>query len=185
MRIRRLYIKLARLWYKLVTLKSSPRKIALGFALGIFLSFTPSFGFQTVLAIGLAALLRVNPISAAVGVYLTNPFTVVPIYAVCHEFGAFILGTPPVHEVPAADVQSGWWLVNLTKAGSRWMAIEFVGALFLGTVSATVAYFVMLGTVVKFRAARTDLRLKKMSRRIAEGEEGEEEQASGAPPPPS
>ena len=174
-RIRRLYVKLARLWYKLVTLKSSPHKVALGFALGVFLSFTPTFGVQVLLAVSLAALFRLNPISAAIGVQVTNAFTVLPIYALCHRIGADILGSNPMSLPAGTEVDLVWWLHTL-KTGSRWLVTELIGGLFVGTFTGVVAYFLMLWTVVRFRAARTELHLKRMSRRISEGEKPKAEE---------
>jgi len=173
-KLRRIYIKLARVWYRLVTLRSSPRKIALGFALGIFLSYTPTFGFQMALAAGLAALLRVNPISALAGVQLTNVFTVVPIYIFCYKVGAWIVG----HDVAAHPPPPGpeaWAILQILKKGGEYAFYEFIGAMVIGPISAIVAYFVMYWSVAKYRAARVALEVKKMSQRMAQPEDKREE----------
>ena len=171
MLLRRIYRRLAGVWYKLVTLKSSPRKIALGFALGIFLSFTPTLGVQTAMAIGLAALLRINPISAALGVYLTNPVTAVPIYAVCYTIGAGLLGVSQHAVQHVGPQKEGGFLLrvlSLGKSGLVWMGVEMAGAVTLGLPSAVAAYFAALAGIVNFRRARLNRRIERMHRRIAE-----------------
>lgn len=152
-----------------MTLKSSPRKIALGFALGVFLAFTPTFGVQTILTLSLAALLRVNPISATVGVYVSNPLTVVPMYALCYKLGAWILGVSPVIQ----GEELSWGLLSLGKTGLSWMGVEMVGAIFVGGVSAMVGYFVALASVVRYRRARLNRRIEKMRQRLEDTSESE------------
>lgn len=162
-----------KLWYKLVTLKSSPRKIAAGFALGIFVSYTPTFGFQVVLSLALAALLRVNPIAAVLSVQLTNLFTVFPIYAACYGLGRSILGG---RSFVGTEVFESFWA--FIKAGPVVMATEFVGGLVFGIVTAVPSYFLVLFGVIRYRRARLNRRIRAMEKRMAEGR-SEDAQAGG------
>lgn len=168
-RLRRLYIKLARLWYKLVTLKSSPRKIALGFALGVFIAHTPTLGLQTVLALSLAALLKVNPVSATLGVYVSNPFS----YALCFRVGAWMVGMSPGDGLELTGDGFFWAVLALGRTGLTWMWVEFVGALIVGTLTAIIAYFAALFATVRYRSARANRHMKEMKERLEE--DGEEE----------
>jgi uncharacterized protein (DUF2062 family) len=172
---------LGKLWYKLVTLKRSPRKIAAGFAVGIFLSYTPTFGFQTVLAIGCATLLRINPVSAVVGVYLTNVFTVAPIYALCYNLGSRLLGSVPLQN----PEQFKSWLTFL-KLGPRVIGTEFLGGLLMGILTVAPAYFLALFGVIRYRRARLNRRIENMRKRIA-GSRAGAAKGTGAPQvePPS
>lgn len=154
--------KLRKLWYKLVTLKSSPRRIAAGFALGMFLGFTPTFGIQTLLAIGLAALLRVNVVSTVVAAYITNVFTVVPIYWICYKVGRFLLGTAPLDN-PEAVFGS---YSALLAAGGEVIWTEFVGSVVVGLVLGVPVYFLVLWGVTKYRTVKTERRIKKMRNKI-------------------
>ncbi len=168
--LRRIYKKLARAWYRLVTLKSSSRKIAAGFALGIFLSFTPTFGFQTVLALAAAAMLKVNPISCVLGVYLTNVFTVMPIYAFCYGVGRWVLG---VEQVVKVDLEQDGILLSILGLGRRglaWIGVQSVGAVLVGGVSGGIAYFLALFGVIRYRTARLNRRIRAMHRRIEQGQ---------------
>ncbi len=73
-------------------LPDSPHRIALGFACGAFVSFTPFFGFHFVLASLLAWLLRANIIAALFGTGVGNPFTFPFISAVSLWLGRWMLG---------------------------------------------------------------------------------------------
>jgi len=174
----RIWQGLAKLWYRLVTLKSSPRKIALGFAVGVFLSYTPTFGFQTVLALSVATLLRVNPIATVVGTYVTNFFTVGPIYLLCYQVGRFVLGMQSGN-ADMSQTDAGWSILRLAKAGLGWLGIEMLGAAILGVITAVPAYFLSLFGVIRYRTARLNRRIKKMRRRLQQAD------ASTASGPPS
>ena len=160
------YSKLKRVWYRLVTLKSSPRKIALGFALGTFVAFTPPICLQTVLAITLAALFRVNPISAVAGTYVTNVFTAWPVYFLCYKVGSWVLGVEV--SVPH-DIQEGGFLLGVLRFGRlglTWIGVEFVGGLIVGIAGAIPAYFLALFAVVRYRRARLARRIARMRERM-------------------
>ena len=77
---------------RLLRLRKTPDEIAKGLALGVFIGMTPTFGFQMVLAVFFALLLKENRISALVGVWVTNPLTAPFIYAIEYETGRLLLG---------------------------------------------------------------------------------------------
>ncbi|MFW6457069.1 MAG: DUF2062 domain-containing protein [Planctomycetota bacterium] len=160
--LQKAYIKLQRIWYKLVTLKSSPRKIALGFAVGACIAYTPTFGIQTILVLASAALLRVNPVSAMIGVYISNPITVVPMYMFCHRVGTWILGIEPVLE--NADFSRSF--MNLSTMGLKWVGVTFVGSVPVAIITAPIAYGVALWAVVRFRRIRLNRRIERMRKRL-------------------
>ena len=72
----------------------------MGFALGLFVGMTPSMGFQMVIAAALAASLKWDKISAAMGVWITNPVTAPFIYSVTYFVGAKIYGTSKIFTPP-------------------------------------------------------------------------------------
>ncbi len=68
------------------------RSVAGGVAIGLFCGLIPG-PFQMISAALLAALLRVNlPVAVFTTLY-TNPFTIVPLYALAYELGAWVSGT--------------------------------------------------------------------------------------------
>lgn len=77
---------------RLIKIRGHPREIALGFALGIFIGFSPTVGFQMAIAIFFAALFKWNKVSSAVGVWISNPLTIPFIYGLTYLVGAKIMG---------------------------------------------------------------------------------------------
>lgn len=67
------------------------RSISKAFAVGLFCAFIP-IPFQMLLAAPAAVIFSANlPLSVAL-VWITNPFTMPPIYYGCYKIGAWILG---------------------------------------------------------------------------------------------
>lgn len=62
-----------------------------GVAIGLFTGLIPG-PLQMIGAVLLAVLLRVNLPVAAVTTLYTNPFTIVPLYALAYQLGAFVTG---------------------------------------------------------------------------------------------
>ncbi|TGG85780.1 MAG: DUF2062 domain-containing protein [Aphanocapsa feldmannii 277cV] len=85
---RRLRIWLLRLW----SLEGSAAQRSRGLAAGVFAGCFPFFGFQTALGLALATLVRGNRLLAALGTWISNPFTYVPIYWFNFELGNRLLG---------------------------------------------------------------------------------------------
>ena len=77
---------------RFIRLRGTPEEVAKGFALGIFIGMTPTFGFQMVIALFFAWILRENKIAALLGVWVTNPITAPIIYATQYETGRIVLG---------------------------------------------------------------------------------------------
>lgn len=85
---------------KLFVIKDTPQSIARGAAIGVLLGFTPLFGLKTLLALLLAALFRVNKISAVVAVSLHD--LLLPFWPVAlrleFDIGYWLLHDP--HQLP-------------------------------------------------------------------------------------
>ena len=69
----------------------SPRKTALALAIGVFLSFTPFWGFQTLLALLLATVFKLNRAVTVTGTWLNLPWFAPFIYAGAVKLGALML----------------------------------------------------------------------------------------------
>ncbi|MGB8992636.1 MAG: DUF2062 domain-containing protein [Desulfobaccales bacterium] len=146
-------------WLKLLRLQEDPRKIAWGMALGVFVGVTPTIPFHTVIALSLAALLRVSPVTAFIGIQVGNPLTVPAFYLAAYKVGQFLLyrGRPLVF--PEVCSYNAWFQV-LCQGG---LALQ-VGGIIIAIPPAIVAYFVTLWIVQRYRRrkaqkALSDLRL--------------------------
>jgi len=133
-------------WLKFRRLQEDPRKIAGGMALGIFIGITPTIPFHTVAVLSLAALLRVSPVTAFIGIQIGNPLTIPAIYLAAYKVGQFLLhrGKPLVFPETFSFEA---WLNVLWQGGA---ALQ-VGGVIIAIPPAIVSYFVTLWIVQRYR----------------------------------
>lgn len=89
------YIRRARrfILHNVLHADDTPHAIGLGVGIAMVVAFLPLVGFQTAIAIGLAALFRANKAVCVPIVWITNPLTLVPIYGACLALGRSILSS--------------------------------------------------------------------------------------------
>jgi uncharacterized protein (DUF2062 family) len=149
---------------EILSLDSHPGHIAAGFAVGVFISFTPFFGLHTPMAIAAAFLFRLNKLTCITGAWINTPFTVVPALGLSYRLGRLLRGLPP-KQIAFRSLE---WADLKMHAASL-----VLGASLLGFVLAIVGYFVCYWLVVRFR--RRDEALDELTREMEEvGEELEE-----------
>ena len=68
-----------------------PERVAAAIAMGIGIGFSPFIGFHIWIALGLAFLLRLNKVDAALGQFVGNPWTLPAVYALGYRLGRGIL----------------------------------------------------------------------------------------------
>lgn len=124
------------------------RKVALGAALGVGFGVFPGPG-QMGLAAVAAIICRANVASAAAATWLTNPFTLVPIWSLAITLGSLVLPHEPGQSlVPTlgldwTDPGSWWgaisaWLLSLGKP--LLVGLPLAG-LVLGLLTYAIVYF--------------------------------------------
>ena len=91
--------KSSRLLDRVKKLQGDPHYIALGMAIGVFVAITPTIPFHTVIAVAMAYLLKASRPAAIIGVWVSNPFTVVFLYIACYKIGMLLFG----HSLGDAD----------------------------------------------------------------------------------
>ncbi|MGL1932352.1 MAG: DUF2062 domain-containing protein [Desulfotalea sp.] len=155
----RLLLKLRPAIRWVMKLRSSPKAISGGFALGTFIAFTPTLGVQVILAIFFATLLNVNRPASIVPVWVTNPVTMAPIYTFNYFIGQMILGGPPVSEVSDFFIHIAkttshlnfWEMKSLghliLDLGSDLIIPLCFGSLIVGTTLGIITYVIMLPIV--------------------------------------
>lgn len=127
--LRQLPVRLRQGVQWLLRQEGSPGQRSRGLAAGVFAGCFPFFGFQTLLGLALASLLRGNRILAAAGTWISNPFTYVPLYWFNYTIGKRLLGEHPVglnglqggpaSSIPWKDVWSlGWTVARCVLLGS-------------------------------------------------------------------
>jgi len=71
----------------------NPATIARGFAVGIFIAFSPFLGLHTVLTISLAFLVRGNRLVSLLASWICNPLTMIPILYFDFKVGEILLSS--------------------------------------------------------------------------------------------
>jgi hypothetical protein len=150
-------LSLRQQWNRLLSLEARPESVALGFALGLFLGFTPLFGLKTLLVLLLAMLFRCSKLAALIGCTLHD---------VLWPFAPFLL---------RAEYQLGYWCLSNPHhfapklhlghvplhAALSWSSIFttakplLIGSVILGIPTAAVSYFAVRAMLS--RMARTRL----------------------------
>jgi len=87
-----------RLVRRLLSLDDSPHAIALGTAIGMFVGMTPTVGIQMILIVAIAAVTRplfhFNRVAGLITVYISNPITILPLYAAFYYVGTLLVEAP-------------------------------------------------------------------------------------------
>ena len=140
---------ICRIYERFVKIRGRPREIALGFALGIFIGMTPTMGVQMPIAVFFAAILKWSKISAAFGVWITNPITSPFIYGITYVVGAKLLGLKATLNLPD-DLT--WSIVKeiLKNAPAIFGALT-VGGIIIGLPLAILSYYLSYAAVNKYQ----------------------------------
>jgi uncharacterized protein (DUF2062 family) len=136
-----------------------PWRLALGAAIGMFVAFTPTVGFQMLLVVFLAWLFRANKAIGLPIVWISNPATIIPIFSACYVIGRVLLQHEPIGV--------GWWQTLAVPPIGWWPKIEFywsrlmeiagplwVGSLFVAAVLAYVTYYTTYHAIRWYRIRR-------------------------------
>ena len=78
--------------HRLRRLPDPPHRIARGIFAGIFVTFSPFFGFHFFLAALVAWVMRGNIVAALLSTFVGNPLTFLPIATLSFQTGNFLLG---------------------------------------------------------------------------------------------
>jgi uncharacterized protein (DUF2062 family) len=151
-RVRRAFV--ARLG-AVLRLDDPPWRVALALAVGVFISCTPFWGLQTVLALAVATIFRLNRAVTVTGAWLNLPWFAPLVYGFALRIGALVL--PELHGVDAAE------LVELMQMSSPADLIELVRNLSLALLIGTVAVGAVAGAVT-YVAAFVFLRRRRAAR---------------------
>ncbi len=136
-------------------------------ALGSFIAFTPLIGLQTLLAALFATLIGASKKAAMLAVWISNPLTMGPIFAVTYQLGV-LLGSPtpamasapgPViagTEAPISTLASNPYSFEwLMQAGWGYILPMFLGGALVGLLAAFVAYQLTHRGVLAYQTAHT------------------------------
>lgn len=147
--VQKLKTALITIYERFIKLKGSPRQIALGFALGLFVGMSPFFGMHIAIGVVLASLLGWSKIAAAIGVNNTNVFTAPFIYPITYWVGAKVTGFTRHVQWPT-ELSFHSFLLLLKK--SPLIILDLcVGGIILGIPMAVVGYYLAFHAITLYR----------------------------------
>ncbi len=151
-------------WRELLHQNASPHSIAFGLALGIFVGFLPIMGVQMVVVLFFSLFFRqANKPAAVIGVWITNPITVLPIYAFIYLVGILVypVQTPLTYSAMRAEMSrilslSGPWeqTIAFLNLGADIFIPMFIGGAIVGVVAMIPTYIFMKRAIIRVRRRR-------------------------------
>jgi len=118
-----------------------PSEIAFAVALGNFVGILPFLGLHTVLAIGLAYLLRLNIVIVFLGTQISNPFSFPFILFVSAQIGNLMLSGGPLNVQFTTDL----------AVLKTYIMPTMIGSIVLGLTVGLLSYFLTLAVARRFR----------------------------------
>lgn len=151
--------KIAFLINRIKKLHGDPHYVAFGMAIGVFIAITPTTPFHTVAAITLALFFKASKPAAIIGVWVSNPFTVVFLYFACYKAGHLFF-EDSVNALEAIKIliihleseielsQKINYFVDFIQTNIKTFMIMNFGGILLGLPASLVAYFITKGFFV-------------------------------------
>lgn len=122
------------------SIKDTPHRLSIAFAVGVFVGMSPLLGLHTILGIFVAWVFKLKKVPTLIGVYVTNPWTIIPIYTFSTWVGARCLGINNI--LPEID----WRHLTLTMLSNELSPLikPFVlGTVIIGALSSLTGYIII------------------------------------------
>ncbi len=141
--------------------KDTPHRIALAFAIGVFLGISPFLGLHYIGGFFIAWLAGLNKLVTMVGISVNNPWTIVPLSSFCVWIGAKLIGIKQI--LPEVEWGSVTLMNVLAKFSDFHNFIEmvkqlwpliasfFVGSLLISSISAVASYFIIQMIMARYK----------------------------------
>lgn len=163
---------LRRAYERFIRIRGDPKDISFGLALGIFMGISPIFGFQLILAVLIAALLKWNKIAAAMGTLISNPLTTPFIYPFAYLVGSSVMGTTTKnHLVIPRDLATAG---RMLEEAPQLLLEMTLGTVLIGLPLALLGYFLSYVALIRYRetirdkmaARRQKLAIRRKKKRL-------------------
>lgn len=147
----------------IVTIHGDPEDIAAGTAIGFFVAFSPTLGFQMLISAAIATCFRASRAAAIIPVWISNPLTAVPVYGFTYLIGTLVWPGPSASEVYDKLVNvfsrlanTSFWAIReqfsvFLELGKDIIIPMTIGGFIIGGIFALVSYPVTLRMVKKYR----------------------------------
>lgn len=147
---------------RVLRLSAGPHAIAMGFAVGVFVSALPFIGVHIAMAVGLAWLMRANVIASVIGTISGNPVTFPFIWVATFKVGQLILD----RDVDVLPLQSLSFMNVLRVSVETTMSFIVpmtVGGIIIGLIMGLPTYYLSLWVVRFYQHRRARLARKDSS----------------------
>ena len=149
---------------KLAGSSDSPRRTAAAFAFGVFLSFSPFIGFQIVIGMATAFLLRLSRPAVFIGLCTNLPWTIVPWYTLTTIAGGLVLDRPVAADFGArfdALMELSFYTTEFRSQALDLLAPFFwsflVGSTAGAILAGIAAYFLTVPLLARWRSSLDSL----------------------------
>lgn len=140
--------------HRMGRLPGTPRYIALGFATGIAVSFTPFIGFHLAAAGLIVWMLRGSLMAMALGTLAAgNPWTYPFIWVATYQLGKFMLGEKE-NGGEFFRLSHGFTLSDLLQKPMELLLPMTLGSIPLGVLSWTVSFYFVRHIIKRYKEAR-------------------------------
>jgi len=164
--------------FRVLHVNDSPKSIAMGVGLGLFIAWAPILGIRMVVALFLAIIVKANKIVSIAVVWVCNPLTYIPMWVAGYMLGKFIfkIFTGSSGDQPGNIAHQGSSF-NLSEFFSRFFELAlwkeigaslwskgtelWLGSLILAVVSAVAGYFLTYYFITKHREKNPHRRFQK------------------------
>lgn len=139
---------------EILYIEDTPHRLALSFAIGVCIGTSPFLGLHTLIGLVACFFYRFNRFPLFAGMFITNPWTIIPVYTFALWLGAVVMG------VDLGAVNVDWDAITLaTILDDLSMVIVpyFVGTTLVSVVSSVFSYFVLRAAVIKAQASRPEV----------------------------
>ena len=119
----------------------SPFYNAKGLAIGVFSGCFPFFGFQTLIGVFFAKLAKGNIVLAAIGTWISNPFTYIPLYYFNYKVGSIFLNTSSNNTIEKSFVIDDIWRQGRIFSLKLLLGSSCIGLL-LAVICGSIVFFI-------------------------------------------
>lgn len=145
----RFWQKLKHHFLEVIRIKKSPHSIAMGFAIGTFISILPTPGINILLALLVALIYRnVNKFALFGAILFWNPLTMILIYLASYRIGDFFFVGSPIVKYDIVFLDQ---IYNFTR---RYL----VGSILLAVTISAASYMLvrLIATLYRYIRARSE-----------------------------
>lgn len=130
---------------RFAALDDTPERIALAFSIGVFISFSPLLGLHTVLGMFIAVFFGLNRMAVLTGLWVNNPWTLLPVYSAATYLGRKLVGFPTV-SLPMFHFHELWHARYWIELAHDWPILKplALGSIVLSITAGSLAYAITL-----------------------------------------